>query len=57
MDVLEPMLESANVIMDGAWTEAQVREAQDLFGDAGLFVVLRIEEAEASQTRSHKNGS
>lgn len=42
-------MDSSNVILDGAWTQRQVVEAKRRFGDAGLYVILRIDEAERTR--------
>lgn len=51
-DTIERRLKSTNLIVDGAWTERQVVEAQDQFGDKGLYIVLRIDESERRRRES-----
>lgn len=46
LDTIDEWLAANNVIIDGAWSEAQVLEAQSRFSGAGMYVVLRIAEAE-----------
>jgi chloramphenicol 3-O-phosphotransferase len=52
LDTIERRLESTTLVVDGAWTEQQVREARDRFGDMGLYVILRIDEAERRRRES-----
>jgi chloramphenicol 3-O-phosphotransferase len=52
LDMVQGWLERSNVIVDGAWTERQVNEAQERFGDAGLYVILRIDESERRRRES-----
>jgi chloramphenicol 3-O-phosphotransferase len=58
LEVIAEAMTSANVLVDGAWTEQQVTEAKRRFGASGLFTILRIDEAErqrreASRTDRH----
>ncbi len=52
LDMIDTWLQSSNVIVDGAWTQKQVADAQARFGDRGLYVVLRIDEAERKRRES-----
>lgn len=45
LDEVEELMKSCNLVIDGAWSEGQVIDAQERFS-AGLFVVLRIDEVE-----------
>lgn len=52
LDMVGRWLARSNVIVDGAWTERQVMEAQGRFGNAGLYVILRIDETERRRRES-----
>jgi chloramphenicol 3-O-phosphotransferase len=52
LNTLERWLGPSNVVVDGAWTERQVIEAQERFGDMGLYVILRIDESERRRRES-----
>jgi chloramphenicol 3-O-phosphotransferase len=52
LEMIEELRGSANVIVDGAWTERQVLEAQERLRSAAMFVVLRIDESERSKRES-----
>jgi chloramphenicol 3-O-phosphotransferase len=52
LTTIEEWLKSSNVIVDGAWTQARVEEAQARFGSAGFYVILRIDEAERQRRAS-----
>lgn len=49
LETVEQWMESSNVIVDGAWTQQQVVVAKNRFGGAGLYVILRIDEAERTR--------
>ena len=46
LDMIEEATRSANVVLDGAWTEQQVTEAKSRLGASALFAILRIDETE-----------
>jgi chloramphenicol 3-O-phosphotransferase len=52
LNMLERWLESSDVLVDGAWTQRQIIDAQDRFGRAGLCVILRIDEPERRRRES-----
>jgi chloramphenicol 3-O-phosphotransferase len=52
LTTIEEWLKSSNVVVDGAWTQAQVEEAQDRFDAAGFYVILRIDETERQRRAS-----
>jgi chloramphenicol 3-O-phosphotransferase len=49
---IEAWLESSNVVVDAALTAAQIQEARRRFAGKGLFVLLRIDEAERHKRES-----
>jgi chloramphenicol 3-O-phosphotransferase len=52
LKTIEEWMESSNVMVDGAWTQQQVEQAQGRFGTKGLYVILRIDEAERRRRES-----
>lgn len=54
LSMIERWQRSGNVIADGAWTERQVLDAQERFGSAAFFVILRIDEPERRRRESFR---
>ena len=55
LQLVRDALGKGNVVVDGAMTERQIREAQGSFGDRAMFVVLRITEETRQQRQSDRD--